>query len=330
MTGFICISPDFFFDKFPWFAIATVLNYLKIIELVAVNIMLSSDYQTQKRLPTMEELPYKDGKPVDSEIQVLIAHLLKSVLANIWRKRDDWFFGIDMGWYYSPEEKAIAPDGFLSVGVERIKGRNLRLSYVTWEENGVIPSLVIEVVSKTPGGEYKEKKKKYAQYGVLYYIIYAPLRVRKQKLTLYRLNRERKYEWQEDNPLWMPEIGLGIGTGVGNFQGITREWLYWYDKQGKRYPTPEESQQQEQEARQQAEAQKLQEQEARQQAEAQRLQAEAQRLQERQARQQAEAQKLQEQKARLLAEQERDQIKLQAEKLASRLRELGIEPDKLD
>ena len=143
----------------------------------------------------------------------------------------------------------------------------------------------------------------------MYYIIYAPLRVRKQKLTLYRLNRERKYEWQEDNPLWMPEIGLGIGTGVGDFQGITREWLYWYDQQGKRYPTPEESQQQEQEARQQAEAQKLQEQ---------------------QARQQAEAQRLQEQKARLLAEQERDQIKLQAEKLATRLRELGIDPDKLD
>ena len=93
----------------------------------------------------------------------------------------------------------------------------------------------------------------------------------------------------------MPEIGLAIGTGVGDFQGITRVWLYWYDKQGKRYPTPEESQQQEQQARQQAEAQKL-----------------------------------QEQKARLLAEQERDQIKLQAEKLATRLRELGIEPDKLD
>ena len=100
----------------------------------------------------------------------------------------------------------------------------------------------------------------------------------------------------------MPDIGLGIGTGIGNFQGITREWLYWYDKQGKRYPTPEESQQQEQQARQQAEAQ----------------------------RQQAEARRQEEQKARLLAEQERDQIKLQAEKLATRLRELGIEPDKLD
>ena len=61
-----------------------------------------------------------------------------------------------------------------------------------------------------------------------------------------------------------------------------------------------------------------------------RQQAEAQRQQEQEARQQAEAQKLQEQKARLLAEQERDQIKLQAEKLATRLRELGIDPDKLD
>ena len=110
----------------------------------------------------------------------------------------------------------------------------------------------------------------------------------------------------------MPEIGLGIGTGVGNFQGITREWLYWYDKQGKRYPTPEESQQQEQQARQQAEAQ--------------RQQAEARRQEEQQARQQAEARRQEEQKARLLAEQERDQIKLQAEKLAIRLRKLGIDP----
>ncbi|MGD1702357.1 Uma2 family endonuclease [Dapis sp. BLCC M229] len=257
--------------------------------------MLKSDYQTQKRLPTMEELPYKDGKPVDSEIQDLIAHLLKSILAYIWSNRNDWFFGIDMGWYYSPDEKAIAPDGFLCLGVERIKGENLRLSYVTWEENGVVPSLAIEVVSKTPGGEYKGKKRKYAQYGVLYYVIYAPLRVRKQKLTLYRLNREGKYELQEDNPLWMQEIGLGIGTEIGTFQGITREWLYWYDEQGNRYPTPEEAQQQEQQARQLAEAQRQQEQQARQ-----------------------------------LAEQRLEQAQQQAEKLVARLRELGIDPDQLD
>ena len=348
--------------------------------------MFRSDDPTQKLLPTMEELPYKDGKPVDSEIQDLIADLLQSILAYIWANRNDWFFGINMRWYYSPDEKAITPHGFLSVGVERIKGENLRFSYVTWEENRVVPSLAIEVVSKTPRGEYKEKKRKYAQYGILYYIIYAPARVGKQKLILYRLNRERKYELQEDNPLWMPEILLGIGTEVGTFQGITREWLYWYDQQGNRYPTIEEVQQQERQARQQAEARrqqaearKQQEQKElrqalalRQQAEAQRQQkekalqqaearrqqkekalqqaearrqltkarrqqeeealqkAEARRQQKEQALQKAVAEKQQEHQARLLAEQRLEQVKKQAEKLAARLRELGIDPDKLD
>lgn len=59
----------------------------------------------------MEELPYKDDKPVDSELQDLIAHLLKDILALIGSERKDWFFGIDVGWYYAPDESAIAPDG---------------------------------------------------------------------------------------------------------------------------------------------------------------------------------------------------------------------------
>ena len=40
--------------------------------------------------------------------------------------------------------------------------------------------------------------------------------------------------------VWLPEIGLGIGKERGIFQGIEREWLYWYDSEGKRYLTPEE------------------------------------------------------------------------------------------
>ncbi|WP_347239451.1 hypothetical protein [Microcoleus sp. FACHB-68] len=38
----------------------------------------------------------------------------------------------------------------------------------------------------------------------------------------------------------MPEIGLGIGADRGTYQGITREWLYWYDQQETRFLTPEE------------------------------------------------------------------------------------------
>jgi hypothetical protein len=39
------------------------------------------------------------------------------------------------------------PDGFLSLGVERIFDEELRPSYVLWDEN-VVPILVLKVVSQ--------------------------------------------------------------------------------------------------------------------------------------------------------------------------------------
>ncbi|MEL6163776.1 MAG: cell envelope integrity protein TolA, partial [Cyanobacteria bacterium J06628_3] len=42
------------------------------------------------------------------------------------------------------------------------------------------------------------------------------------------------------NPVWLSEIGLGIGCERGTYQGITREWMYWYNESGKRFFTPEE------------------------------------------------------------------------------------------
>ena len=61
----------------------------------------------------------------------------------------------------------------------------------------------------------------------------------RQRLEVYRLvNGE--YILQLGDKIWMPEIGLGIGRERGTYQGITREWLYWYDKNGNRYSTPEE------------------------------------------------------------------------------------------
>jgi hypothetical protein len=38
----------------------------------------------------------------------------------------------------------------------------------------------------------------------------------------------------------MPEVGLGIGCEQGNQGGWQREWVYWYDRSGVRYPTAEE------------------------------------------------------------------------------------------
>ena len=98
---------------------------------------------------------------------------------------------------------------------------------------------MLEVVSEIPNGEYSEKKKQYAELGVLYYVIYAPRRHRKQRLEVYRLENG-EYVLQHGNPVWLPEIGLGIGRERGTYTARTREWLYWYDNTGKRIPTAEE------------------------------------------------------------------------------------------
>jgi tRNA(Ile)-lysidine synthase TilS/MesJ len=67
-----------------------------------------------------------------------------------------------------------------------------------------------------------------------------------------------KYELQLGNPVWMPEINLGIGYERGNYAGVTREWLYWYDAQNNRYLTPEEQVKQESQRALQAQQQALQ------------------------------------------------------------------------
>ncbi len=148
-----------------------------------------------------------------------------------------------MGIYADPQQPALVPDGFLSLGVPRlgvprIIDSDLRLSYVLWEEQKT-PILVLEVVSQTRRGEYTDKKKEYAELGILYYVIYNPLRKRKASLEVYKLE-PGGYQLLSGEPVWLAELNLGIGCSEGTYQGITREWLYWYDAQGKRYLTPEE------------------------------------------------------------------------------------------
>ncbi|MEJ6487075.1 Uma2 family endonuclease [Nostoc punctiforme UO1] len=200
------------------------------------------NYDPSVRLPSSKELPDSDDTPVDNELQKSIPDLLRSVLAMAWVERMDWFFGIRMGIYYDPGLPAIVPDAFLSLGVKRFYDENLRSSYVLWEEKK-LPLLVLEVVSKTYRGEYSTKKAEYARLGILYYVVYNPFRRRKPGLEVYKLVNNT-YELHDGNPVWLPEIGLGIGIERGTYLGIPREWMYWYNQQGQRLLTSEEKAQQ--------------------------------------------------------------------------------------
>ena len=278
-------------------------------------------------LPTEEDLPDTDDQPVDNELQLLVPFLLQSILLLAWADRQDWFMGVNIGLYHTVGKPAIGPDALLSLGAERVRENSkLRLSYVVWQE-GVMPQWVLEVVSQKPGGEYERNRDrqanqgklfKYAQMGIKYYTIYNPNYWKRDKHdpfeVYYLVNGV--YVRQPGNPVWMPEIGLGIGKGQGTHKGYTQEWLYWYDKQGNQYPAPANVIQQQQERVRQEQERVRQEQQLRQ-------QAERERDQERQ-------QKEQEQKR---AEQAETRLEQLAQRLRTlnpeQLRVLGFDPDEV-
>lgn len=254
------------------------------------------------RLPTAEELPSVDFEPVDNELQRFVPFLLQQILYFIWPERENFFFGMDIAYYYDSGQPAVSPDGFLSIGVQKRKTQsnnrdsNGRISYLLWEENYVVPILVLECVSQNYRGEYDNKKNLYAQLGILYYVVYDGGGYQSKKGNSFEVHRLENgvYIKQEGEPVWLPEIGLGIGRERREFNTWTREWLYWYDQEGNRYPSPDEAYQNE----------KL----------------------------RANSQQLLAEQERFVAQQEKaraEEEKARVEQLAAKLRELGIDPDQL-
>jgi Uma2 family endonuclease len=281
-----------------------------------------STSKNRLHLPTAEELPCSDETPVDNQLQNDIPNLLLSLLAYLWAERDDWYFGVDMGVYYNPDQPAIVPDGFLAVGVKHDTGERGRLSYVLWEEAYIMPILSLEVISEKYNGEYEEKFSDYQSLGILYYAIYNPFSGRRgrfknrQRLEVYKLVAG-KYELLpgENDRVWLPEIGLALGYEYGEHIAWVREWLYWYDESGNRYLTATER-------AMNAEAIAIQERLAKE-------EAEAIAIQERLAKEEAEAIAIQE---RLIADRERrakQEAEQKAQRLAERLRAMGINPDEI-
>jgi len=202
-----------------------------------------------QHLPSSAELPCSDDTPVDNEDQNLLPNLLLLLLTHLWSQRMNWYFGVDMAVYHTTglsPRVPVVPDAFLSLNVERKKGGKSRRSYVVWEEQGIVPIWVLEMVSHRPGDEYTDKMDIYAKLGVLYYVIYNPefwQRDRHQPFEVYKLDKGT-YRLQIGEPYWMPEVGLGIGRHQTQVGGLSQEILTWYDAQGNRYLSAEEQERQ--------------------------------------------------------------------------------------
>ncbi|NCJ06712.1 hypothetical protein GS597_09370 [Synechococcales cyanobacterium C] len=208
----------------------------------------------RETLPTMYDLPSEDPEEpgLPDEYHYLQPHLLSATLQLTTYAADEVFSVGDMNLYYDVDHPLWhkRPDWFAVVGVPRLyEGREMRLSYVVWQER-VNPFVVVELLS--PGTEKEDlgqterapgapptKWQVYEQtLRVPYYILfdrytnnlrafhlvgghYQPLDFTKQRIQIS--------EWS---------LSLGVWQGV--YEGIERLWLRWFDSEGQLILSAEE------------------------------------------------------------------------------------------
>jgi len=257
-------------------------------------------------LPTMYDLPSEDPEEpgLPDEFHDFQPQLLRETCQPPTYPADQIFIGTDLNLYYDVRHTQWykRPDWFLVLGVPSAQTQQeLRLSYVIWME-GVSPFLVVELLS--PGTEAEDlgqtlrevnqpptKWQAYEQIlRVPYYLIFDRYQ---NQLRVFQLVGTHYQEMPvPDQRVWFEEMALGVGVWHGTYQNAEGLWLRWYDANRQWIPTAAERAEQ-----------------ADQRVEQERLRAE-------QEQQRAEQE-------RLRAEQERQR----ADRLAAKLRELGIDPD---
>ncbi len=120
------------------------------------------------------EYPDSDGQPMaENTLQFQWIVTVKEGLEAVFRNDPNVFVAGDLLWYPVPGQPRIrtAPDAM--VAFSRPKG--YRGSYKQWEEDGIAPQVVFEILS--PGNrpaELVEKLKFYERYGVEEYYQYDP------------------------------------------------------------------------------------------------------------------------------------------------------------
>ncbi|MGB7443311.1 MAG: Uma2 family endonuclease [Coleofasciculaceae cyanobacterium] len=209
-------------------------------------------------LPTMYDLPSEDPEEpgLPDEFHDLQPELLRLTFCPPNYPAAETFVGSDLNLYYDPRHSQWykRPDWFAVVGVSRLyEQRDLRLSYVVWQE-GVNPFVVVELLSPATEQEdlgqtlreVNQPPSKWQVYEqvlrVPYYLVFSRYT---NQLQAFGLVTSRYQPLSlEQQRLWLEELQLGLGLWQGNYQGIERLWLRWFDALGNWVPTPAERERQ--------------------------------------------------------------------------------------
>ncbi len=191
-----------------------------------------------------------DEPEMESSLHYFQLALLVSCLEWLWRDKNDFFIGANLTIYFNRQQLKNkdfrGPDFFLVKQTEK----RPRKSWVTWEEGGKYPDLIIELLSESTENVDKTLKKDLYQnrFRTPEYFWFSPDTLEFSGFHLV----QGKYEVINPNEsgwLWSESLGL--------YLGIDQQQLRYFTLEGQRVPTPEEDAQQQmrfaQEQRKQAE-----------------------------------------------------------------------------
>jgi Uma2 family endonuclease len=157
--------------------------------------------------------PSSDGQPMaETRIHVRAMVLLLQALEDLYEGRGDVFLAADLFWYWVEGDNTArcAPDVMVIPGVEDREQR----SFMTWLENGAIPTVIFEMASKNTWREdVGPKYELYQRLGVKEYFIFDPeTKYVRPPLQGFRL-RKKAYQSIKpaaDGSLVSKELGVHI------------------------------------------------------------------------------------------------------------------------
>lgn len=190
-----------------------------------------------EKLPDDFVLP---DDPVDNINQPFLAAALTESLRLADRLPDTALTSTNYGICATVNGKIVvkAPD-WAYISAITVPRAEVERSY-TPRLQGEIPSLVLEFLSETDGGEYSVKETfppgKFFYYEqILRTPNYGIFDIASSTLELYRLNNEKRYRLEpanEQNRFWIPEMQLFLGIWQGKRDNRDSSWLRWWDEQG--------------------------------------------------------------------------------------------------
>ena len=186
-------------------------------------------------MPTDKDLPCSDGVPLETAWHRPAINLLVESIECHWSGRKDFFVGGDMFMYFSNEhifnKDFRGPDFFVVKGVDHDRPRR---SWISWQEGGRLPDVIIELGSEsTRRTDRVDKKALYAErMRVPEYFIYDP--ADSSLLGWRKLNGayDTPLELEPGDRIWSKQLELYVGPWDGVYLGHHDRWLRFFDVHG--------------------------------------------------------------------------------------------------